>query len=132
MAVVDKLLFRCRWFPGSERASAVGISMAGFHLGNVISFLASPIILSSIGINEAFAFFAALGFIWLSAWTLAITNDPRDSPRISQAELQLIRAGKMDLKMENSQLPPLRYLLSKPPAWSCILANVANNWVSLN
>ncbi|RRT39289.1 hypothetical protein BHE74_00042777 [Ensete ventricosum] len=123
---MSTLLFR--WFPGSERASAVGISMAGFHLGNVISFLASPIILSSIGINEAFAFFAALGFIWLSAWTLAITNDPRDSPRISQAELQLIRAGKMDLKMENSQLPPLRYLLSKPPAWSCILANVANNW----
>ncbi|URE11349.1 Sugar transporter [Musa troglodytarum] len=123
---MSTLLFR--WFPSSERASAVGISMAGFHLGNVISFLASPIILSSIGINGAFAFFAAIGFIWLAAWTLGITNDPRDSPRISQAELQLIRAGKMDSKMENSQLPPLRYLLSKLPAWSCILANVANNW----
>ncbi|RWW13669.1 hypothetical protein GW17_00022592 [Ensete ventricosum] len=117
-----------RWFPCNERASAVGIAMAGFHLGNVMSLLLSPIILSSVGINGTFAFFASLGFVWLSAWTGRIPNDPRDSPDISHSELQLIRAGKIDSKMEGSQLPPLRHLFSKLPALAVVLANVANNW----
>ncbi|RZR83913.1 hypothetical protein BHM03_00010635, partial [Ensete ventricosum] len=117
-----------RWFPCNERASAVGIAMAGFHLGNVMSLLVSPIILSSVGINGTFAFFASLGFVWLSAWTGRIPNDPRDSPDISHSELQLIRAGKIDSKMEGSQLPPLRHLFSKLPALAVVLANVANNW----
>ncbi|XP_074592423.1 putative anion transporter 2, chloroplastic [Curcuma longa] len=121
---MSTLLFR--WFPCNERASALGISMAGFHLGNVISFLASPIILSSIGLNGSFIFFASLGFLWVLVWLVGITNDPRDSPHISQAELQLIQAGKKDLKME--KIPSFSYLLSKLPAWSCILANMTNNW----
>ncbi|URD80244.1 Sugar transporter [Musa troglodytarum] len=118
-----------RWFPCNERASAVGIAMAGFHLGNVMSLLVSPIILSSVGINGTFAFFASLGFVWLSAWIGRIPNDPRDSPDISHSELQLIRAGKIDSKAESSQLPPLRHLFSKLPALAVVLANVANNWV---
>ncbi|URD78649.1 Sugar transporter [Musa troglodytarum] len=117
-----------RWFPCNERASAVGIAMAGFHLGNVMSLLVSPIILSSVGINGTFAFFASLGFVWLSAWIGRIPNDPRDSPDISHSELQLIRAGKIDSKAESSQLPPLRHLFSKLPALAVVLANVANNW----
>ncbi|CAL9069867.1 unnamed protein product [Musa banksii] len=117
-----------RWFPCNERASAVGIAMAGFHLGNVMSLLVSPIILSSVGINGTFAFFASLGFVWLSAWTGRIPNDPRDSPDISHSELQLIRAGKIDSKTESGQLPPLRHLFSKLPALAVVLANVANNW----
>ncbi|XP_008785434.2 probable anion transporter 2, chloroplastic [Phoenix dactylifera] len=123
---MSTLLFR--WFPGHERATAVAISMAGFHLGNVISFLVSPIILSRVGVNGSFAFFASLGFIWLSSWVFGITNDPRDSPRISQAELHLIRAGKTDSKMEACTLPSVRHLLSRTPSWAVMLANVANNW----
>jgi len=49
-----------RWFPGNERASAVGISMAGFHLGNVIGLVLTPIMLSSIGISGPFILFSSL------------------------------------------------------------------------
>ncbi|XP_072974780.1 probable anion transporter 2, chloroplastic [Typha angustifolia] len=118
-----------RWFPNHERATAVGISMAGFHLGNVISFLATPIIMSHIGINGTFALFGSLGFAWLGAWFLSISNDPRDSPLISKAELQLIRAGKTDSQTETAgKFPPIKDLLSKMPTWAVLLANIANNW----
>ncbi|KAJ6849024.1 putative anion transporter 2, chloroplastic [Iris pallida] len=117
-----------RWFPSNERASAVGLSMAGFHLGNVMSFLATPVIMSMIGINGSFALFALLGFVWLSAWVVGVTNDPRDSPLISQAELRLIQAGKKDSSTEPRKFLPVRQLLSKLPTWAIIVANVVNNW----
>jgi MFS transporter, ACS family, solute carrier family 17 (sodium-dependent inorganic phosphate cotransporter), other len=114
-----------------ERATAVGISMAGFHLGNVISFLATPIIMSYIGINGTFAFFASLGYAWLCMWLLFISNEPHDSPHISEAELQLIQAGRSESKSKTNKFPSLRLLLSKIQMWAIIVANIVNNWVYL-
>lgn len=107
--------------------------MAGFHLGNVVSFLATPVVMGTTGVAGPFALFAALGFAWVSAWAVGVANDPRDSRLISGAELQLIRAGKRDYPMDGcGQLPPLRYLLSKMPPWAIIFANITNNWVRNN
>ncbi|XP_077222838.1 phosphate transporter 4;2 [Tasmannia lanceolata] len=117
-----------RWFPGDERASAVGISMAGFHLGNVISLLATPLIMSRVGISGPFALFSALGFLWLYIWLLRITDDPRESILISKAELRLIQAGKLETPSNHGKVPPVRKLLSKLPTWAIIFANVTNNW----
>ncbi|PIA54414.1 hypothetical protein AQUCO_00900754v1 [Aquilegia coerulea] len=117
-----------RWFPNQERASAVGISMAGFHLGNVIGFLLTPIMMSTTGISGPFILFASLGFFWLTVWALAIRNDPRDSHLISSAELRLIQAGKTTNPTNNGKVPTLSQLLSKLPTWALILANVTNNW----
>ena len=119
-----------RWFPSHERASAVGISMAGFHLGNVAGLLITPIMLSSIGITGPFILFASLGLIWLSTWT-QVTNDPQESQFISKSELRLIQAGKNDSLGSNGKFPPIRLLFSKLPTWAIILANITNNWVSL-
>ncbi|KAF5953665.1 hypothetical protein HYC85_006521 [Camellia sinensis] len=57
-----------RWFPSHERATAVGISMGGFHLGNVVGLVLTPIAMSSIGIAGPFIFFSCLGLLWLSTW----------------------------------------------------------------
>ncbi|KAG8085772.1 hypothetical protein GUJ93_ZPchr0010g9197 [Zizania palustris] len=120
--------FLPKWFPTHERATAVGISMAGFHLGNVISFLATPIIMSHIGLAGTFAFFASLGYLWLSVWLLNVESDPLDSRTISKSELQLILAGRSGSKVEGSKFPSLRELLSKIEMWAIIVANVVNNW----
>ncbi|KAJ3668893.1 hypothetical protein LUZ60_010843 [Juncus effusus] len=120
--------FLPRWFPTHERATAVGISMAGFHLGNVISFLASPIIMSHVGISGTFAFFASIGYAWLFVWLITISNEPNDSPNISQAELQMIQAGRSEGKSGRSEFPSLKLIFSKVEMWAIIIANVVNNW----
>jgi len=117
-----------------ERASAVGISMAGFHMGNVVGLLLTPLMLSSIGISGPFILFASLGLLWVSTWSSGVTNNPQDSPFITRSELRLIQAGKPVQPSTNSPKPnpSLRLLLSKLPTWAIIFANVTNNWVSLS
>ncbi|KAF4356984.1 hypothetical protein F8388_015960 [Cannabis sativa] len=117
-----------RWFPTQERASAVGLSMAGFHLGNVAGFLLTPIMLSSMGMSGPFILFSSFGLVWLMIWALKVSNDPKDSSYISKSELLLIQAGKTDSPVKNDKFPPLRLLLSKLPTWAIIFANVTNNW----
>ncbi|KAJ8899951.1 hypothetical protein K2173_019656 [Erythroxylum novogranatense] len=117
-----------RWFPGHERATAVGISMAGFHLGNVIGFLLTPVMLSSVGMFGPFILFSSFGLLWLTKWASLVTSDPGDSPFVSKSELRLIQAGKTDSSVAKGQLPPLLHLLSKLPSWAIIFANIANNW----
>ncbi|KAI9085382.1 hypothetical protein K1719_032638 [Acacia pycnantha] len=119
-----------RWFPSHERASAVGISMAGFHLGNVIGLLLTPVMLSSIGISGPFLLFSSIGFLWVLTWAYQVTNDPQDSHFISRTELRLIQAGKITYSSSKqaTNFPPLRLLLSKLPSWAIIFANAMNNW----
>ncbi|VAH19759.1 unnamed protein product [Triticum turgidum subsp. durum] len=120
--------FLPKWFPTHERATAVGLSMGGFHLGNVVSFLATPIIMSHIGLAGTFAFFASLGYLWLSVWLSNVESDPIDSRTISKSELQLILAGRSKSKVKGSKSPSLREVFSKMEMWAIIVANVINNW----
>lgn len=124
------LKFMClRWFPTNERATAVGISMGGFQLGNVVGLILTPPAISSIGIAGPFVLFTFLGFLWLIAWMYRVVNDPQESTSISKPELKLIQAGKSDPCVNKGKLPPLSLLFSKLPTWAIILANIANNWV---
>ncbi|CAI9760613.1 unnamed protein product [Fraxinus pennsylvanica] len=117
-----------RWFPSHERATAVGIAMGGFHLGNVVGLILTPLLMSSIGISGPFILFSSLGFLWLTTWSYQVTNDPLESNSISKSELRLIQAGKSDSQVIKGKLPPLRLLLSKLPTWAIIFANMTNNW----
>lgn len=118
-----------RWFPCHERATAVGVSMGGFHLGNVVGLVLTPLFMTSVGISGPFILFASLGLLWLTTWIRRVTNDPQESNSITKAELRLIQAGKSDSPpLEKRELPPLRLLLSKMPTWAIIFANITNNW----
>lgn len=105
--------------------------MAGFHLGNVVGLLLTPIMLSSIGVTGPFLLFSSLGLVWLMSWIPGVANNPRDSQNISTSELRLIEAGKVDSTRHNATHLPLSRLLSKLPTWAIIFANMTNNWVSI-
>ncbi|KAL7133918.1 hypothetical protein ABFS83_12G171900 [Erythranthe nasuta] len=117
-----------RWFPSNERATAVGMSMGGFQLGNVVGLVVSPLAMSTIGISGPFVLFSFLGYVWLLTWIFRVENDPQDSTSISKAELRLIQAGKSDSHAIKGKLPSLSLLFSKLPTWAIVLANVTNNW----
>ncbi|KAH6806292.1 phosphate transporter 4 [Perilla frutescens var. frutescens] len=117
-----------RWFPNHERATAVGLSMGGFQLGNVVGLVLTPLVMTSIGISGPFVLFTSLGLLWLVTWISRVTNDPQECSSISKSELWLIQAGKADSSAIKSKPPPLTLLLSKLPTWAIILANITNNW----
>ncbi|GER55826.1 phosphate transporter 4 [Striga asiatica] len=107
-----------RWFPTNERATAVGISMGGFQLGNVVGLVSTPLMMSkSIGISGPFVLFTSLGIIWLVTWTRRVTNEP-----------QLIQDGKSGSYNVGQGKFSLLELLSKRPTWAIIFANFTNNW----
>ncbi|KAL3640715.1 putative anion transporter 3, chloroplastic [Castilleja foliolosa] len=117
-----------RWFPTNERATAVGISMGGFQIGNVVGLVLTPPMMSSMGLYGPFILFTSLGLLWLITWTSSVTNDPQDSNSITKSELRLIQAGKPESYAVKGKFPPLRLLLSKLPCWAIIFANFTNNW----
>ncbi|GER54409.1 phosphate transporter 4 [Striga asiatica] len=118
-----------RWFPTNERATAVGISMGGFQLGNLVGLVLTPLMMSSIGISGPFILFTSLGLLWLITWTQRVANDPHESSFVSKSELRLIQAGKSNSYMaKKGKFPPLGHLLSKLPTWAIFFANFTNNW----
>lgn len=125
-----------RWFPCSERARAVGLSMAGFHLGIVIGLLATPVIMATLGVYMPFIAFGLIGVLWLFFWLLFVSNDPQSHPSISKAELQYIQhknlafsKGSVGLTSSGKEsLLPFGLLLKRLPSWAIIVANFMNNW----
>ncbi|KAL9247010.1 hypothetical protein vseg_020484 [Gypsophila vaccaria] len=128
VAIPSMNLILSRWFPIHERARAVGISLAGFQLGNVLGLCVTPYLMSLTGIPGPFVLFASLGLVWLILWGYGVTNDPRESQFVGNSELRLIQAGKANVSVSNAKAPPISLLLSKWPSWAVIIANFTNNW----
>eukprot|EP00250_Pteridium_aquilinum_P002103 c12306_g2_i1 orf=290-1948(-) len=124
-----------RWFPRSERARAIGLTMAGFHLGSVVGLLATPVIMAAWGVSMPFIAFGLTGALWLLFWICFVSNDPEDHPNIEEAELQYIQQNRVPISKRNmgtssgqGLLLPVVLLLKKLPSWAVIVANFTNNW----
>lgn len=130
-----KQRFSCRWFPKTERSRAVGIGMAGFHLGSAIGLLISPIIMARAGIFGPFVIFGLFGFLWVLVWLSATSSSPDRHPQISNYELHYIinnRTTPLPQEKEFGKsrvIPPFKKLLSKMPTWALISANAMHSWV---
>ncbi|OIW02564.1 hypothetical protein TanjilG_24015 [Lupinus angustifolius] len=125
-----------RWFPQTERARAVGISMAGFLLGCALALTLSPILMSQGGIFSPFVIFGLSGFLWVLVWLSATSSTPDRCPQISKFELEyILNKSQKSFPVEIAKpkkvkvVPPFRRLLSKPPTWSLIVANAMHSWV---
>jgi ACS family hexuronate transporter-like MFS transporter len=108
------------WFPMRERALAVGIFNSGTAIG---STLAAPIVAwcaLTWDWRSAFVVGGILGGIWVIAWAF-VYQLPRNHPRLSPEELQLIEADDVPQEVQHKSAPIMR-ILSTREAWGCILA----------
>jgi len=116
------------WFPVRERALAIGIFNSGTAIG---SALAAPLVaLCALqwGWRSAFVAGGILGAIWVVAW-IFIYQTPRNHPRLSPEELQLIESD--DAPTEVQPKPPsILNILSTREAWGCILARLITDPLS--
>jgi ACS family hexuronate transporter-like MFS transporter len=111
------------WFPKRER----GLATALFDSGSSVGGALAPFIVLGIyfrwGWRPSFVLPGLLGFLWLILWR-KLYYPPEEHPRISQQELQMIRADAADgaPAMARSNQPSSWSLLKLPQTWGTIVA----------
>lgn len=78
-----------QWFPGRERATAVGIFMLGAGAGAIITPPLTVLIMETIGWRWAFIIPGALGLLWVILWQRWF-HLPEEHPLISRKERDMI------------------------------------------
>jgi MFS transporter, ACS family, aldohexuronate transporter len=109
------------WFPNRERGLAAALYDSGSSVGGAIApFLILPVYLRW-GWRVAFVIPGLLGFMWLMAWR-RMYYLPREHPRISDAERQMILADRPETEAVGKPLPRWRDLLKLPQTWGVIVS----------
>lgn len=111
------------WFPNRERALATAIFDSGSSIGGAIAPFIVLWIYFRWGWRPAFMIPGMLGFVWLIAWRW-LYYPPESHPRISDAELRLITADKLEnaTSLEGKTKISWRDLLKLPQTWGTIAA----------
>ncbi len=115
-----------RWIPLTERSRAIGFINSAIPLGTIFALLVTPIIVQAWNWQWAFYSFGLAGIFWFFFWHRMVTSSPREHPRITDSELQLIEADP-----ESREAPPTLpwyRLLKSAPVWAIIVAHFCNNW----
>jgi MFS transporter, ACS family, hexuronate transporter len=112
------------WYPAREKAFVNGLVNAGAAVGAIVAPPAVVWLLNSYGWRTAFVVTGALGFVWLFAWLLLYWV-PEKHPRITAAELALIREGQAG--NAGHVRIPWGGLLKYPQTWGLMLARVISD-----
>jgi ACS family hexuronate transporter-like MFS transporter len=106
------------WFPRQERALATGVFNSGTNVGALIAPLIVPIVVTRFGWHSAFLVTGSFSLSWILVWLL-FYREPEKDPRLSPAELALIRS---DNEPESAVKIPYNELLNKRSAWAFLIA----------
>jgi MFS family permease len=87
-----------RWVPKEKRGFAQGITHAFARLGNALAPAAMIAIMATYGWRESFYVCAGISLVWVVLWALVFTELPKNHPRISQQELDVLPLPKAKSK----------------------------------
>ena len=79
------------WLPQHERVRAQGIIWMSSRWGGAFTPLLIAILFQYMDWRLAFAAFGCLGVFWTIAFALWFRDNPRDNPKVNQAELDLLK-----------------------------------------
>ena len=85
--------FVARWFPQQERGFVNGLIFAGVGAGSGLTPPLLSWIITAHGWRAAFWFSAVVGFVAGGVWWLIARDTPEEHPRVSEEEIETIRAG---------------------------------------
>jgi ACS family hexuronate transporter-like MFS transporter len=106
------------WFPPRQRALGMGIFNSGPSIGSVI---APPLIIwmqTMFGWRATFLVIGGSGFVWLALWQW-FYESPERHPRITSAELALIREGREE---KSAARVGWRDVMKHREAWAIVLS----------
>ncbi len=82
------------YFPKKERSFATGIFNSGANIGAILAPLTVPVIAELWGWQAAFLIIGAIGFVWLSVWSI-FYDTPTAQKRLSKEELAYINSDSV-------------------------------------
>lgn len=101
------------WFPVSGWAFPNGLTSTGLTLGAAATGPLIAWLMETLGWRQSFILTAPLAIIFAGVWRWHARDNPADHPRVSQKELELIRADRIGLQQR----------FDEKTAWKRILKN---------
>jgi len=89
------------WFPSAERGTASAVFNSAQYFASALFVPAMAWITYSFGWKYVYVFMGAVGFALTFVWLKSVHN-PREDPRINQAELDYIESGGALVDMDQS------------------------------
>jgi MFS family permease len=83
-----------RWVAKERRGFAQGITHAAARIGNAVAPAAIVLVMAKYGWRESFYICGAISLVWVAVWWLTFTEHPKDHPRITAAELEILPIPK--------------------------------------
>lgn len=83
-----------RWVPRERRGFAQGVTHACARIGNAVAPAVVVYIMATHGWRSSFYVCGAISLVWVALWSYSFTENPRDHPRITQAELDSLPANE--------------------------------------
>jgi ACS family sodium-dependent inorganic phosphate cotransporter len=102
-----------RAFPLAERTRATVVNIAGIHVGTLVAMPLSAWIAATWGWRVIFWAYAAIGVVWLVAWSTWARRTPL--------------AHAVD---ERPEPVPWATLLRHPPVWALLATTFVTNWTA--
>jgi MFS transporter, ACS family, solute carrier family 17 (sodium-dependent inorganic phosphate cotransporter), other len=115
-----------RWTISSERARAISLHFSGVAFGTMIALLASPMVILAFGWPSVFYISGSLGLVWLVLWWIKAANSPEECDGVSAAELEVIRAGRLESGL--AEAIPWGAILREKAVWAIVIAHLCNNF----
>ncbi|WPT18045.1 Putative anion transporter 4 [Picochlorum sp. SENEW3] len=103
----------------AKRASAFGGMFTGFHSGNLVGLLASPILLEMYGWRSVFYVFGLLGLPLFLLWNAVVPDKHNE---------QQSRGNAVSAAEETREPASFATMLQTKAVWAIITANIVNHW----
>ncbi|XP_046559252.1 LOW QUALITY PROTEIN: sialin-like [Haliotis rubra] len=120
-----------RWAPPLERSKLITFCMAGPAMGTIAGFALSGYLCAygfDNGWGSIFYVFGAGTLVWVVLWFLLTADSPRDSSRISNAELEYIETEIGYKTNVQNTSTPWRAIFTSAPVWAIVVTHVCHNW----
>lgn len=123
-----------RWFNTGERGRVQGALLTASQLGGVAAPTVAAFLIAGVGWRWTFAIFGVVGIVWAVGFWFWFRDDPKDHPKVNEAELEQI--GTADKPPVTHHEPiPWRYALTNPGIWllgTAIVCSTANTYLYQN
>ena len=106
-----------KWFNKDEKGKASSFILNGCFFGPVVGPAVVVWLMTTFGWHHVFLSFGVVGLLLAWAWHKYVTDDPKDSPYVNEAELAHINEGRVEATGEK-QIAPWGKLLRSTQFWA--------------